>query len=250
MNSFGISWILRKMPASRLLHLVGRRAISRTASAERLDPVQVGYLNERCILVDEADNVVGHATKAECHRTETAALHRAFSVFLFTSDRRLLLQKRAATKITFPSVWTNTCCSHPLHVPEELETGSQAIGVRRAAIRKLKHELNIGGLHADQLDVVGRILYKADSDAEWMEHELDYVLIGRHFDADVRPNPDEVADVELVTPERLERMFADDRHRFSPWFSLLHRSGWLRKWWTHLDEVHEVADLERIHKLN
>jgi hypothetical protein len=42
-------------------------------------------------------------------------LHRAFSVFLFDDDNRLLLQQRAASKITFPRLWTNTCCSHPLH---------------------------------------------------------------------------------------------------------------------------------------
>lgn len=42
-------------------------------------------------------------------------LHRAFSVFLFDDRGRLLLQQRASSKITFPDVWTNTCCSHPLH---------------------------------------------------------------------------------------------------------------------------------------
>jgi len=33
-------------------------------------------------------------------------LHRAFSVFLFDSSNRLLLQQRAAEKITFPSAST------------------------------------------------------------------------------------------------------------------------------------------------
>ena len=37
------------------------------------------------------------------------------SVFLFDAEGRLLLQQRAAGKVTFPSVWTNTCCSHPLY---------------------------------------------------------------------------------------------------------------------------------------
>jgi isopentenyl-diphosphate delta-isomerase len=47
-------------------------------------------------------------------------LHRAFSVFLFRpSDGRLLLQKRASEKITFPDMWTNTCCSHPLYIQSE-----------------------------------------------------------------------------------------------------------------------------------
>src|SRR5690606_8301969 len=72
-------------------------------------------------------------------------LHRAFSVFLFDSNWRLLLQQRASEKITFPNMWTNTCCSHPLAIENEfgadLESGTQ--GVRRAAQRKLDHELGI-----------------------------------------------------------------------------------------------------------
>ena len=53
-------------------------------------------------------------------------LHRAFSVFLFRpSDGRLLLQKRADEKITFPSMWTNTCCSHPLSIRAELVEENQ-----------------------------------------------------------------------------------------------------------------------------
>lgn len=38
--------------------------------------------------------------------------------------------------------FTNTCCSHPLHSPAELEDNG-AIGVKRAAQRKLQHELGI-----------------------------------------------------------------------------------------------------------
>jgi isopentenyl-diphosphate delta-isomerase len=54
-------------------------------------------------------------------------LHRAFSVFLFRpSDGRLLLQRRADEKITFPGMWTNTCCSHPLSIKAELVEEGQA----------------------------------------------------------------------------------------------------------------------------
>ena len=76
-------------------------------------------------------------------------LHRAFSVFLFNSKNELLLQQRATEKITFPDMWTNTCCSHPLGIPGEggAELAEAVEGVKRAAQRKLDHELGIKAAH-------------------------------------------------------------------------------------------------------
>lgn len=108
-------------------------------------------------------------------------LHRAFSVFLFDSQNRLLLQQRASEKITFPDMWTNTCCSHPLGIPGE--TGSelaQAVqGVRTAAQRKLDQELNIKAKQVplDHFRFLTRIHYKAPSDGKWGEHESEDVLL-------------------------------------------------------------------------
>lgn len=102
-------------------------------------------------------------------------LHRAFSVFLFNDKNELLLQQRATEKITFPDMWTNTCCSHPLMIPGE--TGSNLAecieGVKRAAQRKLDHEL---GIKKEQVPIedfhfLTRIHYKAPSDGKWGEHE-------------------------------------------------------------------------------
>merc|ERR1719385_366261 len=52
-------------------------------------------MNDECILVDTDDVLIGHASKKECHLTANALLHRAFSVLLFDSENRLLLQERA-----------------------------------------------------------------------------------------------------------------------------------------------------------
>lgn len=82
---------------------------------------------DECILVDENDIIIGHDSKYNSHRFDrtnpNGILHRAFSVFLFNEDGNLLLQRRASDKITFPSVWTNTCCSHPLfgYSPSEVD---------------------------------------------------------------------------------------------------------------------------------
>lgn len=102
-------------------------------------------------------------------------LHRAFSVFLFDSQNRLLLQQRATEKITFPDMWTNTCCSHPLGIPGETGTTLEESvqGVRRAAVRKLDQELGIKASQVpiDDFKFLTRIHYKAPSDGQWGEHE-------------------------------------------------------------------------------
>lgn len=108
-------------------------------------------------------------------------LHRAFSVFLFNDKNELLLQQRASEKITFPDMWTNTCCSHPLMIPGE--TGSNleecVAGVKNAAQRKLDHEL---GIKKEQVPIedfhfLTRIHYKAASDGKWGEHESKQSLL-------------------------------------------------------------------------
>ena len=67
---------------------------------------------EELILVDGEDNETGYLSKAACHDGD-GVLHRAFSLFLFDSAGRLLLQQRAATKRLWPGFWSNSCCSHP-----------------------------------------------------------------------------------------------------------------------------------------
>ena len=185
-------------------------------------------------------------------------LHRAFSVFLFDSKNRLLLQQRASEKITFPDMWTNTCCSHPLGVPgetgDELEAAVQ--GVRRAAQRKLDQELGIEakGVPLDKFQFLTRIHYKAPSDGKWGEHEsqsfsidctdlrsmliardpVDYILFIK-ADVDHTPNPNEVKDSRYVSEAELKTMFEDNSLKFTPWFKLICESM-LFEWWEHLDQ--------------
>ena len=101
-------------------------------------------------------------------------LHRAFSAFIFRpSDGKLLLQQRASEKITFPDMWTNTCCSHPLDDFEQEKIEKDQLGVRVAASRKLEHELGIprSQTPVDEFQYLTRIHYLAPSDGLWGEHE-------------------------------------------------------------------------------
>ncbi|CAH2072612.1 unnamed protein product [Thlaspi arvense] len=182
-------------------------------------------------------------------------LHRAFSVFLFNSKYELLLQQRSKTKVTFPLVWTNTCCSHPLYRESEL-IEENVLGVRNAAQRKLLDELGIVAedVPVNEFTALGRMLYKAPSDGKWGEHELDYLLFIVR-DVKLKPNPDEVADIKYVSREELKELVkkadaGDEAVILSPWFRLV-VDNFLMKWWDHVEEgtLIEAADMKTIHKL-
>ncbi|KAF6270527.1 isopentenyl-diphosphate delta isomerase 1 [Rhinolophus ferrumequinum] len=137
-------------------------------TTDGLDEQQVKLLAEMCILIDENDNKIGAETKKNCHLNENiekGLLHRAFSVFLFNTENKLLLQQRSDAKITFPGCFTNTCCSHPLSNATELEE-DDAMGVRRAAQRRLKAEFGIPleQVPPEEMKYLTRIHYKAQSD--------------------------------------------------------------------------------------
>jgi isopentenyl-diphosphate Delta-isomerase len=210
------------------------------------DAEQIRLMDEVCIVLDTDDNPLGSASKKTCHlmsNINNGLLHRAFSVFLFhPKTHKLLLQQRASEKITFPDMWTNTCCSHPLAHPAETGHGdlaSNVEGAKRAGQRKLGHEL---GIKAEQVPVssfnfLTRIHYLAPSDGKWGEHEIDYILfIEAEPDLDINVN--EVRDTAWVSPEELKQLFRDGEKKtgkgkdfkYTPWFRLICESL-LFDWW-------------------
>jgi len=261
---------------------------SRSATKWGDGMTQEDFMNKDCcIRVDEFDNILGTCSKKEAHLFTSGNpkgyLHRAFSVFLFDSSGRLLLQRRALHKPTFPGVWTNTCCSHPLSGTEPSEVDDiEAVqsgsipGVRTAAIRKLNQELGIpvDSIHPSQFRAITRILYCAAdssdtppsgddelktsetdhelSDWQWGEHELDYILLVQS-DALCTPNPEEVCDTKYVTLSELQHMLdpsaADPPYKWSPWFRII-VDKFLIDWWRDLPRTlntNDFVDWQTIH---
>lgn len=157
---------------------------------------------EELILVDEHDNESGYLSKAAAHDGD-GVLHRAFSVFLFNEAGELLLQQRAAGKRLWPGFWSNSCCSHP----RRGESLSIATG------RRLRDELNIEA----ELEYIYKFSYQAQYADLGSEHELCHVYLGK-CDTAVRANEHEIEALRFVDVATLEREFASEREKFTPWF--------------------------------
>ncbi|KAM7301503.1 isopentenyl-diphosphate Delta-isomerase 1 isoform X1 [Ixodes scapularis] len=239
---------------------LGNAARSTSAASESavnldsFDPTQVQLLEEQCILVDEQDRVLGSGSKKDCHlmtNINKGLLHRAFSVFLFNSKDELLLQQRSDAKITFPGRFTNTCCSHPLYVADELEE-TDATGVKKAAQRRLFIELGINPKEVplESIRYLTRILYKAPSDSTWGENEVDYILFVQK-DVGVKPNPNEVKESLYIAREDMLPFITSLEAQgqvITPWFKLV-VENFLFKWWDNLHSLEQFEDHQKIHHL-
>ena len=201
------------------------------------DEEQVQMMKENCIVVDNGDNIIGHDSKVNCHLGE-GRLHRAFSILLFNSSGKLLIQKRAADKITFPSIWANSCCSHPLYTDSEID-GIE--GTKRAAKRKMEQELGIGKdiMDSNQLCFITKMHYRARADEKWVEHEIDYIF-AINCDVKTNSNPNEIEEMKYVTEEELQDLF-DSGEKIGPWFKLI-KENFLNDIWNTLDDLDKAAD--------
>jgi len=156
------------------------------------------------ILVDEQDNETGSCEKVDCH-LGAGKLHRAFSVFLFDPDGKVLIQQRNKNKMLWGGYWANSCCSHP-------RLGEST---HDAAHRRIQEELGA----ESELTFLYKFVYHARFGDVGSEHENCWVFAG-HYDGTLNIDPEEIADWRLVTPDELTAEIETNSDRFSPWLKL------------------------------
>ncbi len=161
------------------------------------------YFMTQVILVDEKDREIGTMEKMEAH--SAAVLHRAFSVFIFNSDGKMLLQQRAYSKYHSGGLWTNACCSHPL--PGETTFD--------AASRRLLEEMGFTTSLTKAFD----FLYMAPFDNGLTEHEYDHVFVGL-YEGQVQINPAEVQDYCYKTMDEIRESLASSPEKYTAWFKI------------------------------
>lgn len=133
--------------------------------------------------------------KADVHRD--GDWHLAAHVWIVTSDGRLLLQRRAFVKESWPGMWDISVAGH-------VSSGEHAV---EAVLREAREELGLTLAPAD-LRHLGRLRYQAViNGGTYIENEYHEVFLATR-DVDVaalKLDPQEVAEVRLVAKDELDR---------------------------------------------
>jgi isopentenyl-diphosphate Delta-isomerase len=173
------------------------------------------------ILVDESDNIIGYDSKFACHK-DNGKRHRAFSIFIFNSQKELLIQKRSAQKPLWPLIWSNSVCSHPRR-DESYE---------EAVHRRLIEEIGID----TPLQFLFKFQYQVKYKTVGSENELCSVYIGM-TDNEIKANPDEIAEWKYMNLNDLDRDVAANPENYSPWFKI----EWNRIREFHMQDINNLS---------
>ena len=170
---------------------------------------------EKVVLVDEDDNQIGLMPKMEAHLK--GKLHSAFSIIIFNSDRKILLQKRASTKYHTPNLWSNTCCSHQREDEDNIDAGK----------RRLNEEMGF----VTNLYNFSSFIYRVEFSNGLIEHENDHIMLGI-FDGTPKPNPNEVDEWKWIDIDILIEDMQINPDHYTAWFMIIMNNYYesLKKW--------------------
>jgi isopentenyl-diphosphate delta-isomerase len=170
------------------------------------DPKEIEHMSEKevLILVDEQDNETGSCEKTDCHLGD-GKLHRAFSVFLFNPEGKVLIQQRNENKMLWGGYWANSCCSHP-------RLGESTPD---AAHRRIKEELGV----ECELSYLYKFVYHEKFGDIGSEYENCWVFAGK-FKGTLQADLEEISDWRFVTPDELTAEIAANGDIYSPWLKL------------------------------
>ena len=157
-------------------------------------------------VVNESDEVIGRATRAEVH--ERGLMHRAIHVLVFNSRGQVFLQKRSLRKDRQPGLWDSSASGH-------LDSGED---YHACAMRELREEIGLELSAPPQRQFKLAACAETDQEHVWVyrckaegpfELNLDEIQAGGWFAPDevsrwMAERPEEFAGALKVIWEKLQ----------------------------------------------
>lgn len=165
----------------------------------------VGMTTELVQYVHPDGTLTGETEEKYAAHNAHTRKHLAFSSYIFDNQGRFLVTQRASVKKVWPTVWTNTCCGHPM--PGE----AQEDAIRR----RLAYELGITEI-SDLSCVIPDYSYETPPYRGIVENEYCPVYLGRLVGI-VAPNPDEVDAIKLLPWDEYKAWLVKEPGIFSYW---------------------------------
>lgn len=153
-------------------------------------------------VVNDNDEIIGKATRKECH--ENNLIHRGIAIFVFNQKGKLLLQKRSLSKDLYKGWWTCSVTGHVDH----------GENYKEAAKRELKEEL---GVELPLLEHPYFIKLRQEKDSE------NGKLFIAKSDGPFVFNKEEITSVYFFSLDEVREMI-QKREKFTPFFSVLFKS--------------------------
>jgi isopentenyldiphosphate isomerase len=150
-------------------------------------------------IVNNDDIVTGQELRSIVHRL--GLQHRGVHVFLFTKEGKMLVQKRSADRVAFPSALD---CS----VSEHVKAGESYLD---AAMRGMKEEMGVNGIEVKPL-IKFRMNYGVN------DNEISTLYEGVVDFNKVKFDPVEIEEVNYYSLNELQKMIKDGNIKFCGWF--------------------------------
>ncbi len=158
-------------------------------------------------IVDDNDLVIDQQMRSKVH--ELGLWHRGVHVFLFNSERKMLIQKRSADRAHSPSALD---CS----VSEHIKAGESYFD---AAIRGMREEMGVSDIEIKPL-VKFKMIYGVN------DNEISTLYEGIIDPEKVKFDPIEIEEIAYYSADEIHEMMKDENIKFCGWFVEIMKWYW------------------------
>lgn len=152
------------------------------------------YMDELIDILDEQGKHTGKSClKSEAHKK--GYFHNTVHIWIYTADKKILLQKRAPTKKVFPNLWDISVAGH---------IGAGEI-IEEAAIREIEEEIGFS-ITKDKLIKIGNRKHQISHPNGIQDNEFHHVFATKLTVplSDLIIQESEVSDINLYPLETLK----------------------------------------------